>query len=111
MPDSYRKWLFTLPALCISELYSKIKINLNFFFHFSLWCLRFFEGLQGVYKNFLRTAKKCENKNVKLILCLRLGSGREGLVQSSDYCRILESIDTGRNNDTIWASYSHEQNI
>ena len=34
------------------------KFNLNFYFHFSLWCLkRFYEGLKGI-------TKKCENKNL-----------------------------------------------
>ena len=30
----------TLPAPCISESCIKIKINLNFYFHTSLWCLK-----------------------------------------------------------------------
>ena len=40
----------------------KEKINLNFRFYTSLWCLeRFYEGLN---KTFWGTAKKCENKNL-----------------------------------------------
>ena len=36
----------TLPAPCILESFSKIKINLNFYFHTSLWCFkRFYEDL------------------------------------------------------------------
>ena len=36
----------TLNVWCISESCSEIKINLNFYFHTSLWCLkRFYEGL------------------------------------------------------------------
>ena len=36
----------TLPTLRIFESCIEIKINLNFFFHTSLWCLkRFYEGL------------------------------------------------------------------
>ena len=36
----------TLPALCISESCIEIKIDLVFYFHTSLWCLRrFCEGL------------------------------------------------------------------
>ena len=36
--------MLTLPALCISESCIKIQINLNFYFHTSLWCLkRFYE--------------------------------------------------------------------
>ena len=38
----------TLLVLCFYEIYVKININLNFYFHTSLWCLkRFYEGLIG----------------------------------------------------------------
>ena len=41
------------------------KINLNLYFHTSLWCLkRFYEGLKGLHKTFWGTTKKCENKNL-----------------------------------------------
>ena len=40
------------------------KINLNFYFRTSLWCLKsFYEGLQGLHKTFWGTTKKFENKN------------------------------------------------
>ena len=40
------KGRLTLPALFISKSCIKLKINLNFYFHTSLWCLkRFCEGL------------------------------------------------------------------
>ena len=57
-------WLYlTYHALCISESCIKIKINLNFYFHTSLWCLKwFYEGLLGLHKTFKDTKKKCENK-------------------------------------------------
>ena len=43
----------------ISESYIEIKIELNFYFCTSLWCLKsFYEGLKG------GTTKKCENKNL-----------------------------------------------
>ena len=43
----------------------KEKINLNVYFHTSLWCLkRFYEGLKGLHKTFWDTTKKCENKNL-----------------------------------------------
>ena len=55
----------TLPAPCISESCIEIKINLNFYFHTSLWYLkRFYEGLKGLHKIFWSTTKKCENKNL-----------------------------------------------
>ena len=40
------------------------KINLNFYFHTSLWDLRFFEYLKGLHKTFCGTSKKCKNKNL-----------------------------------------------
>ena len=43
----------TFPTPCILENRSKIKINLNFDFHTSLWCFkRFYEGLKGLHKTF-----------------------------------------------------------
>ena len=39
----------TVPVPCISESCVKIKINLNFYFHTSLWCLkRFYEGFNSL---------------------------------------------------------------
>ena len=53
----------TLPATSILESYIKIRIDLNFYFHTPLWCLRrFYEGL---YKTFWGTTKKCENRNLR----------------------------------------------
>ena len=55
----------TLPAPRISESCIKIKINLNFYFHTSLWCLkRFYEGIYGLHKTLVAPQKKCENKNL-----------------------------------------------
>ena len=53
----------TLPAPCILESCIKIKINLNFYFHASLWCLKRFY----------------EDQNFKLIFSLRQRSARERL--------------------------------
>ena len=51
----------TLKDLFISESCIEIKIELNFYFHTSLWCFkRFYEGL----KTFWGTTEKCENKNL-----------------------------------------------
>ena len=42
-----------LPAPCISGSDIKIKINLNFYFHISLWCFeRFYECLYDLHKTF-----------------------------------------------------------
>ena len=44
--ESLQNLLLNLPSPCISESFIKIKINLNFCFHTSLWYLkRFYEGL------------------------------------------------------------------
>ena len=41
------------------------KINLNYYFHTSLWCLKlFYEGFWRPSKPFWGTTKKCENKNL-----------------------------------------------
>ena len=40
------------------------KINFNFYFHTSLWCLkRFYEGRKYLHETFWGTTKKYENKN------------------------------------------------
>ena len=57
--------------------YIKI-INLNFYFHTSLRCLkRFYEDLKGPLKTFCGTTKKCENKNLSWFsFFVRIGTGR-----------------------------------
>ena len=45
--------ILALSASYISENYFKIKINLNFYFRTSLWCLRrFYGGLKYLHKTF-----------------------------------------------------------
>ena len=64
--DEEKKFVFllTLKDPFISESF-EIKIELNFYFHTSLWChKRFYEGLKGLHKTFWGTTKKCENKNL-----------------------------------------------
>ena len=57
--------LIVLTLKNISESCIEIKIELNFYFHTSLWCLkRFYEGLKGFHKILSGTTKKCENKNL-----------------------------------------------
>ena len=57
--------LLTLKDPIISESCIEIKIELNFYFLTSLWCLkRFYEGLKGLPKTFRDTAKKCGRKNL-----------------------------------------------
>ena len=48
----------TLPASCYSESYTKVKMNLNFYFWVSLL------GLKRFQKTFWDTAKKFEDKNI-----------------------------------------------
>ena len=46
-------FFLTLKDPFISEICIEIKIELNFYFHTSLWCLkRFYEGLEGLHKTF-----------------------------------------------------------
>ena len=53
------------PHPCTSESCIKIKINLIFYFHTSLWCHKsFYEALKSLHKSFWSTTKKCENKNL-----------------------------------------------
>ena len=55
---STKNWLLCLFLLypsrpCIKECRIRIKINLNFYFHTSLRCLkRFYEGLKGLIQDF-----------------------------------------------------------
>ena len=47
------------------KLYENNKVNWNFYFHTFLWCFKsFYEDLEGLYKTFWGTTKKCENKNL-----------------------------------------------
>ena len=48
----------TLKDLFISESCIEINIELNFYFHTSLWCFKRF------YETFWGTTNKCENKNL-----------------------------------------------
>ena len=72
--------LTILAPKVVSEGCVKIKINFNFYFHISLWCLkRFYEGPKGLHKTFWGTTKNCENKKIKLINFLfssGIGTGR-----------------------------------
>ena len=61
----------TLPTLCI-----KTKINSNFYFHTSSWCL------EGLHKTFWGTIES-ENKNFTIIFSLRPGKVREALIVHS----------------------------
>ena len=77
-------FILTLPTLCISESCIKRKINVNFYFHTSLWYLkRFCKGFQSFHKTFWGTRKKREQAwtyKFKLIFSLRQGLGRVGLI-------------------------------
>ena len=64
------------------------KINLNFYSHTSLRCLkRFYEGLKGLHKIFQDTTKKCENKNFMFIFVLIQLSEMRGVGRvKKDFC-------------------------
>ena len=42
----------TFPVPCISERYIKMKINLKFYFHSSLWCLK--KGFMKDFRAFIK---------------------------------------------------------
>ena len=72
--------LLIFPFPCISESWIKMKINLNFYFRTSLWCLKkFYEYLKVHHKIFWDTSTKCVNKNFTLNFSLRPESIQEGL--------------------------------
>ena len=53
------------------------KINLNFYFRPSLWCLkRFYEGLYGLHKTFWGTTSV--KINIKLVFSIRQGKAGKG---------------------------------
>ena len=57
---------FITPSPCISDSSIKVKINLNFYFHTSLWCLkRFYEGLKGFHKSFRGNLKESDLKRLR----------------------------------------------
>ena len=57
---------FIIPSPCISDSSIEVKINLNFYFHTSLWSLkRFYEGLKGFHKSFRGTLKKRDLKSLR----------------------------------------------
>ena len=56
--------ILTFPAGCISESCIKIKINLNFYFHTSLWCRKRFYDTTKPFKPYKTPHKKSENKNL-----------------------------------------------
>ena len=59
------EYLWWLLLTAFSENCIKVKVELNFYCHTSLWWQkRFYEGLEGLHKTFRGTTKKCENKNV-----------------------------------------------
>ena len=91
--DPKKLEVLTFPAPFISESCVKIKINLNCYFHFSLWCLkRLYEGLSGLQKTFWGTTKKCENKNLSFFSPCP-GSGREGLRVENDSNSIVAYLN------------------
>ena len=58
----------------------KIKINLNFYFYSSLWCLKkFSEGLKGLHKPFETPQRSTKIKIKFNFLFSSGGSGQEGL--------------------------------
>ena len=84
------------------------KIELNFYFHTSLWYLkRFYEGLKGLHKTFWGTTKKCENKNLTyfflfifMIGMLRVKDQTKDGGFKSDFRKVSTQTPKGMNIDT-----------
>ena len=75
-------YLLTLPSPCISEGCIKIKINLNFYFQTSFWCLRrLYEGFYGLHKTVGGTTRSVEIKVLVNFLCsFQIGTGKVKLI-------------------------------
>ena len=55
----------SLPTRCISESYIKTKINLNLYFHISLWYLK--KGFMKAFKAFTKTFEEPQgNMKIKI---------------------------------------------
>ena len=92
--------ILTLLVPCHSESYTKIKVNLNFYFHTSSQCLkRIYEGLEGIHISHLRHHKRCETKNLTYFsLSLRPGQKREGLTFPNHEQNLVASeLQEGKN--------------
>ena len=81
--------LLTLSALCISESCIKTKINLNIYFHTSLWCLkRFYKASKAFMKPFEATQRKMKIEIESNFLSLSgIGTGRVNFHQSKVFIK------------------------
>ena len=89
----YHNVILTLSAPSISESCLNMKINLNFYFHTSLQCLkRFFKAFQAFIKSFEAPQGSVKIK-FKLLFSLRQGSERERLIFNFQNNHIRFAID------------------
>ena len=74
----------TLPSLCISERCIKMKINLNLYFHTSLWCFtRLYEDLKGLHKPIEAPRRSVKKKLSKFSSSSGIGTRRVKQTSSS----------------------------
>ena len=81
--------LLTLPIQPISEWCTEIKINLNFYFYTSLWCLwNFYEGLKGFHKPF-----EAPKRSMKIKIWLNFLSSfriKIGRISNPNHCFLYQ---------------------
>ena len=71
----------------------KIKINLKFYFHTSLWCLkRFYECLYGLQRKLLWQRKEVWKEKFQLFFSFRSGLGRESNFKYLPYFLISQRM-------------------
>ena len=88
--------ILILPTPCIPESYIKVKINLDFYFHTTLSCLkRFYGGLLARF--WIRFWQECF-----LVVLIHILVISWSQVQYGKYCREFHIVQLFWNNSEIW---------
>ena len=90
--------VLTLPAPCISENCIKIKINVNFYFHSSLWSLKgFYEGLEELLNFYFicrmrQLDKRFESYPQQVMQCKLDGVSPISLAPNAEFVWSMRSV-------------------